>query len=151
MRNVCMMYQHIYICMCLYICVWRYIWDIYPCLYTYILILLCIYIYIYAIIYIYIYINAILYRPWLKCGNPYLYLISSSSVNHIRSKYLPLPVFYFFPYGKPYSRLTLTLTLTLILTLTLTLTLAITLTLTLMKNGYGKILRADMVSPTERN
>ena len=35
---------------------------------------------------------------WLEYENPYPYLISSSTVNHIRSQYLPVPVFYLFPH-----------------------------------------------------
>ena len=73
-------------------------------------------------------------------GNPYPYLISSSTENNIRSQYLPVPVFYVFQYGKPYSllissrtRFSFLLVRETILTLNIFPTLTLTLTLTLPK------------------
>ena len=56
------------------------------------------------IIYIYIYVYIHIWA-WLEYGNPYPYLISFSTGNHIRSQCLPIPVFHFFPYGNPYPYL----------------------------------------------
>ena len=43
--------------------------------------------------------------PSLQYGNTPPYLFSTSTGNHIRSQYLPVPAFHFFPYGNPYPYL----------------------------------------------
>ena len=124
---------------------------------------------IYMYIYLWIYNMAV-----ATVREPVPVFISSSTGKNIGKQYLlsisnifPYQFFIFFQYGKPYSlsissrtsfsfipvRETI-FTFNIFQNLTLTLTLTLTIRVPVreeLKNGYEKILRADMVSRTGRN